>query len=189
MQWAIGDVVLRVDHVAFGSPDIDDAINRLASLGLSHTAVSVSKWTQSDHDHEARSVSVVLDDGYLDIIELPASSIGAGEPIFPTGVILGSTDLHATRRRLMTAGVRCGRPYGIDRHFDPDHSPQHYTVFGVDVRHSSGLPLGVDVRHSSGLPLGVIETTSTAPMAITVDHGDGPSTLAAAARQLGVDLE
>ena len=105
---------LAVDHVAFGSRDLDAAQDELAALGLSHTPVAEARWPEPDGPHRARTLSVVLADGYLDVIELPA----APRVLDPTGVVLRSDDPGAARARLVAAGVRCGHPYTIHRHFE-----------------------------------------------------------------------
>ena len=62
------ELTLAVDHVAFGTRNLDRAQRRLSDLGLSYTAEAEAQWPGKDGEHPARTVSVMLDDGYLDIV-------------------------------------------------------------------------------------------------------------------------
>ncbi len=163
---------LPVDHVAFGSRDLDRAQDALARLGLSHTPVGRAHWPNEDGPHRARTLSVMLPDGYLDVIELPA----AGSDLEPTGVVLRAEGLAPTRERLLADGIRCGEPYTIVRSFEGAAPDQRYRIFGVASRHPNGLPMSV------------IETAEAEPMQNRTPHTADVACLADAARLLGVEL-
>ena len=167
------DPTLPIDHVAFGSNDLEAAQDALAGLGLSHTPVAEARWPRPDGPHRARTLSVMLADGYLDVIELPA----AASALEPTGVVLRADDLAGAHSRLTEAGVRCGRPYTIVRRFEGVGPDQHYEIFGIDSRHPSGLPMSV------------IETQAGEPMRNRAPHSADVARLSEAARLLDVDLD
>ena len=145
---------LPIDHVAFATRDLAEAQDRLAVLGLAHTPVAEARWPSPDGPHRARTVSVLLEDGYLDVIELPA----AEAVLEPTGVVRRAEDLAAERERLMAAGVRCGTPYTIVRRFEGAGPDQRYEIFGVEPRHACGLPQSV------------ISTLPAEPMSNRAEH-------------------
>lgn len=162
-----------IDHVAFATRDLDRAQDRLAALGLSHTPVAEARWPTEDGPHRARSLCVVLLDGYLDLIERPA----APEAITPTGVVLACSDLARTREQLMAAGIRCGRPYTVVRRFEGAGPDQRYAIFGIDARHASGLPQSL------------IWTEPAPPLENRAPHSASVTRLTGAARLLGVELD
>jgi hypothetical protein len=163
---------LAIDHVAFASRDLDAAQDRLAVLGLSHTPVGEARWPEPEGPHRARSLSVMVEGGYLDVIELPT----APEVLRATGVVLATSELLATRDRLVAAGVRCGRPYTIVRCFEGAASDQYYEIFGIDARHACGLPQSV------------LATREAPRMQNRTRHSARVGSLADAARLLGVEL-
>jgi hypothetical protein len=164
---------LPVDHVAFASRDLDAAQDHLAARGLSHTRVAEARWPSPEGPHRARTLSVMLPDGYLDVIELPS----APALFAATGVVLGADDLTEARARLLAAGVRCGKPYTIARRFDGAGPDQRYEIFGIDAQHPCGLPQAV------------IATRPGAPMENRSPHVAKLASLADAARLLGIHLD
>ena len=162
-----------IDHVAFGSRDLDRAQDLLARLGLSHTPVAEARWPEADGPHLARTLSVMLEDGYLDVIELPA----APSDLDCTGVVLRTADLAEARAGLIEAGIRCARPYSISRSFQGAGPDQHYEIFGIEPRHASGLPQSL------------IETRPAAPMQNRSPHSTSVCSIAGAARLLGVEFD
>jgi len=171
MEFRVGDVPLPIDHVAFATPNLETAIARLEQLGLPHTTIATASWPGPT---EARTVSAVLLDGYLDVIEIAAPKAAALEP---TGVVLASAAIDDTREQLVAAGVRCARPYRIVRRFNDGQPDQTYDVFGVDLRHPCGLAMAV------------IETHRDEPMLNA--HADRATSisLATGVKLLGVELE
>ena len=168
----LDELTLGIDHVAFRAQDLDRAQDNLARLGLSHTPVAEARWPGENGPHRARTLSVMLDDGYLDVIELPTSSVQLG----PTGVVLAARDLGTVRSQLMDAGVRCARPYTIVRSFDGAGPDQRYEIFGIEPKHACGLPQSV------------IETREAPPMQNRSPHTAAVTRVADAARLLGVYL-
>ena len=166
------DIELPIDHVAFGTSDLDQAIEIVAGAGLSMTPIGEARWPGEDGLRTARTVSVVLADQYLDIVEYD----GAGGDLAPTGVVLRATDTDAARSELMQAGVRCGRPYVIVRRFFGAGPDQRYTIFATDIRHACGLPQSV------------ITTDAASSMRNIAAHTYGVVSLEEGARRLGVDL-
>ncbi|MET1001622.1 MAG: hypothetical protein ABWZ15_07400 [Acidimicrobiia bacterium] len=165
-------IELPIDHVAFGTRDLDRAIEIVKGSGLSMTPIGEAQWPGDNGANSARTVSIVVADRYLDIIEYD----GAEGDLAPTGVVLQATDIDAMRSDLMQAGVRCGRPYIIVRRFFGAGPDQHYTVFGTDTRHACGLPQSV------------VTTDPGSPMRNTAAHTCDVVSLEDGARRLGVDL-
>ena len=163
---------LPIDHVAFSTGDLDRSIEIIANSGLSMTPVGEARWPGEDGAYTARTVSIVLGDQYLDIIELD----GADRDLMPTAVVLRTADIGATRSTLMQRGVRCGRPYVIVRRFFGAGPDQRYTIFDTDTAHACGLPLSV------------ITTDDAFPMRNVAAHRAEVVRLEDGARFFGVDL-
>jgi hypothetical protein len=161
-----------IDHVTFGTRDLDRAQNTLAALGLSHTPVAQARWPQADGPHRARTVSVMLPDGYLDVVEFPA----APAELEPTGVVWTAENLANTRARMIEAGIRCARPYTIARCFEGAGPDQRYEIFGIEPKHANGLPQSL------------IETLPAPPMQNRSPHSADVTSMAEALRLLGVEL-
>lgn len=166
------ELELAVDHVAFGSNDLEHAIAVIARAGLSMTPIAQAQWPGEGGDQTARTVSVMTDDGYLDIVE----SGRADAVLQPNGVILRAHDIVEVREALMRSGVRCGRPHVIVRRFSGAGPDQRYTIFGIDRRHRCGLPQSV------------IATDPATAMTNVARHPSGARSLVEAARLLGVHL-
>ena len=166
-------IELPIDHVAFGTTDLEQAVEIVAGSGLSMTPMGEVQWPGEDGTFRARTVSVVVTDGYLDIIEYD----GAHGHLAPTGLVLRAPDLAATRAELMHAGVRCGRLYAIVRRFFGAGADQRYTIFGTNSRHPCGLLQSV------------ITTEPRSPMQNVADHTCGVVSLEDGARRLGVELQ
>jgi hypothetical protein len=163
---------LPVDHVAFGTSDLAAAIEIVESLGLAMTPIGEVQWPGAGGSYRARAVSIVLADGYLDVIEYD----GAEHRLAPTGVVLRATDIAALRAELVQAGIRCGRPYVVVRRFFGAGPDQRYTIFGTDTRHACGLPQSV------------ITTEHASPMRNSAEHTSGVVSREDGARRLGVEL-
>jgi hypothetical protein len=166
------DIDLPIDHVAFSTSDLDHAIEIVAGSGLSMTPIGEAQWPGEHGAYTARTVSIVLAEQYLDIIEYD----GAEGDLAPTGVVLRATDIDAMRSELMRKGVRCGRPYIIVRRFFGAGPDQRYTSFGTDTKHVCGLPQSV------------ITTDPASPMRNVAAHASDVVWLEDGARRLGVDL-
>jgi hypothetical protein len=161
-----------IDHVAFGTSDLDRAIEIVTGLGLSMTPVGEAQWPGEHGMRTARTVSVVLPDQYLDIVEYD----GAEGDLEPTGVVLRATNIDAARSELMQSGVRCGRPYTIVRRFFGAGPDQRYMIFGTDTTHACGLPQSV------------ISTYPASPMRNIAAHAYDLVSLEDGARRLGLGL-
>ena len=175
MEIPLGGLSLPLDHVAFAVHPLEDALARLRSLELSHTPTATAFWPRLDGPRHARTVSVMFDDGYLDIIEY-AREDGAESELRATGVVLRATDLGEVRSQLGACGVACGEQYLIARCFEGDEPDQQYEIF----------PIGA--RHGGGLPLAVIRTDPAAPMRNLAPHGSHIQSVVDGARRLGVEL-
>jgi hypothetical protein len=162
-----------IDHVAFSTSDLDQARLMLAEAGLSHTVEAECQWPGADGEHIARCVSVVVEDGYLDVIERRDALV----PVLrATAVVLRTDDHRTLRSRLMAEGVRCARPYQIVRRFRDGAALQRYTIFGIDVPHRCGLPQAV------------IETDPAPQMSNITTHPSAVASVIDAAALFGIDI-
>jgi catechol 2,3-dioxygenase-like lactoylglutathione lyase family enzyme len=115
--------VRRVDHVAFGAGDLDEAQRLFVRLGFRPTPRGRCEWPLPGADFAAGSVSVMFAETYLDVIEiadprwrtaLAGRTLAAGA-LGPSGLVLGAADLAAALAAARGAGLACGEPYEIGR--------------------------------------------------------------------------
>lgn len=180
MEVTLGGLAFRVDHVAFATPDLEGAMGVLADRGLGHTPVGLARWPTEEGPEKARTLSAVLEDGYLDVIELtppPGFEAPGDHVLIATGILLTSHDLEDSRRQLESNGISCNPSYTIVRRFaSMPEADQTYRIFTLSLRHAGGLPLGI------------IETRATQPMRNRAEDPSPTHDLRSGSAALGVSI-
>ncbi len=141
--------MLTLDHVAFGTSDLEEASAAFSALGFAPSGRSRCEWRIGGDEDAANAACIVFEREYLDLIEIAdprwsrrlASSPLHRRGFAPTGVVFRGVDPGDAYRRLAEEGTDSDDPYPIIRRFD-DGAAEEVRYEFLPLRRS-GLPFGL----------------------------------------------